>query len=104
VGNLLKKQEEENHHTVAHLFYTGPMALTPDLSFSDSLKSDRRTAFYERHKGIALGMILIVFLLPLVGVVVKGLAGAVMGVVISVLAFYLAPYALLKLGGWFAGS
>jgi len=86
------------------LFYTSPMALTPDLSFTDSLKSDRRTAFYEHHKGVALAMILIVFVLPLIGVVVNGVAGAVMGVVISVLAFYLAPYALLKLGGWFAGS
>ena len=80
------------------------MALTPDLSFTDSLKSDRRTAFYEHHKGVALAMILIVFVLPLIGVVVNGVAGAVMGVVISVLAFYLAPYALLKFGGWFAGS
>lgn len=80
------------------------MAISPDLSFSDSLKRDRRTAFYERHKGIALAMILIVFLLPLAGVLVKGLAGAMMGVGISVLAFYLAPYALLKLGGWFADS
>ena len=80
------------------------MALTPDPSFTDSLKSERRTAFYEHHKGVALAMILIVFVLPLIGVVVNGVAGAVMGVVISVLAFYLAPYALLKLGGWFAGS
>ncbi|GJL59199.1 MAG: hypothetical protein NPIRA03_20560 [Nitrospirales bacterium] len=80
------------------------MALTPNLSFSDSLKRDQRTAFYERHKGIALAMILIVFLLPLAGVFVEGMSGAVTGVVISVLAFYLAPYALLKLGRWIAGS
>ncbi len=79
------------------------MSLSPDLSFTDSLKSDRRTAFYEHHKGIALAMILIVFLLPLVGVFAQGLAGAITGVIISVLAYYLAPFALLKLGGWFLG-
>jgi hypothetical protein len=76
------------------------MAPFPELSFSDSLKSDRRAAFYERHKGLALAMILIVFLLPLVGVFVSGLSGAVLGMLISVAAYYLAPYALLKLGRW----
>lgn len=80
------------------------MSLSPDLSFTDSLKSDRRQAFYEHHKGIALGMILVVFLLPLIGVFMSGLSGAVSGVVISVLSFYLAPYALLKLGQWFVHS
>jgi hypothetical protein len=47
-------------------------------------------------------MILILFLLPLIGVFVKGLSGAVLGVLISVSGYYLAPYALLKLGEWFA--
>lgn len=46
-------------------------------------------------------MILIVFLFPLIGVFAKGLPGAALGMVSSVLAYYLAPYALLKLGGWF---
>lgn len=101
---ILCKHEKKTSPMGPRLFYTGAMALTPHLSFSDSLKRDRRTAFYERHKGIALAMILIVFLLPLAGVLVKGLSGAVTGVVVSVLAFYLAPYALLKLGGWIAGS
>lgn len=49
-------------------------------------------------------MILIVFLLPLIGVFMSGLSGAISGVVISVLSFYLAPYALLKLGQWFVHS
>ncbi|MCA9500278.1 MAG: hypothetical protein MRJ67_16315 [Nitrospirales bacterium] len=84
--------------------YTAPMALSPDLSFTESLKSDRRQAFYEHHKRIALAMILIVFLLPLIGVFMSGLSGAISGVVISVLSFYLAPYALLKLGQWFVHS
>jgi hypothetical protein len=80
------------------------MALSPDLSFTDSLKSDRRTAFYERHKGIALAMILLVFLLPLFGVFMSGISGAVLGMLISIGSYYLAPYALLKVGGWIANS
>jgi hypothetical protein len=95
---------KETHQRGRHLFYTVPMALPPDLSLADSFKSDRRKAFYERHKGIALVMILIVFLLPLIGVFVSGLSGAALGMLISVLAYYLAPYALLKLGGWIADS
>jgi hypothetical protein len=77
------------------------MASPPELTFSDSLKNDQRTAFYERHKGVALGMIIIVFALPLIGVFWNGLSGAALGMVTSVAAYYLAPYALLKLSGWF---
>lgn len=88
----------------SRLLYTVSMALPPDLSLTDSFKNDRRKAFYERHKGVALVMILIVFLLPLIGVFMSGLSGAALGMLISVLAYYLAPYALLKLGGWIADS
>ena len=56
----------------------------PALSFSESLTNARRTAFYESHKPIAVVMILIVFLLPFVGVFLRGLIGAVSGVIISV--------------------
>ena len=42
-------------------------------------------------------MILIVFLLPIVGVFVTGLSGAVLGVIISVAGYFLTPYAVLKL-------
>ena len=80
------------------------MALPPDFSFSGSLKSDRRTAFYEHHKGIALAMILIVLFLPLFGVFISGLSGAMMGMLVSIAAYYLAPYTLLKVGGWIADS
>jgi len=100
-GLLLHKEYIHNQHTVC--LYCG-MAFPSDLSFSDSLKSDRRQAFYEHHKRIALAMILIVFLLPLIGVFMSGLSGAISGVVISVLSFYLTPYALLKLGQWFVHS
>ena len=72
-----------------------------ELSFTDSLKSDERTGFYERHKPVAVLMIVIVFLLPIVGVSVIGVPGAVLGVVISVLGYYLTPYVILKLrAGW----
>jgi hypothetical protein len=72
-----------------------------DLSFTGSLQSEQRRNFYERHKPIAVLMILIVFLLPIVGVSVIGVPGAVLGVVISVVGYYLAPYVVLKLReGW----
>ena len=42
-------------------------------------------------------MILILLLLPIGGVIFRGLSGAVMGVAISVLGYYLTPYAVLRL-------
>jgi len=74
------------------------MPSSSDLSFTDSLKSDQRREFYERHKGLAVMMILVVFLLPFVGLLVKGLFGAVLGALISFVAYYLTPYVVLKLG------
>ena len=68
-----------------------------ELSFTSSLKNEQRKGFYERNKPLAVLMILIVLLLPIVGVVVRGLSGAVMGVAISVLGYYLTPYAVLRL-------
>ena len=69
-----------------------------NLSFSDSLKSDQRKAFYEAHKDIALVMILVVFLFPLFGVYVSGLLGAALGMLISIAAYFLAPYVTIRLG------
>jgi hypothetical protein len=72
-----------------------------DLSFTGSLKSEPRRNFYEHHKPVAVLMILIVFLLPIVGVSVIGVPGAVLGVILSVLGYYLTPYVVLKLReGW----
>ena len=71
----------------------------PSLSFTDSLKEHQRKSFYERNKPIAVAMILVVFLLPFVGLFITGLFGAVLGVVVSVMAYYLAPYVVLKLRG-----
>ena len=61
------------------------------------LKAVERKGFYERNKPIAVLMILIVFLFPIVGALLRGLSGAVLGVVISVLAYYLTPYVLAKM-------
>ncbi len=72
------------------------MALPPDLSLIDSLKSDSRKAFYEGHKGVAMVMILILFLSPLIGVAYRGFQGAALGLILSVLAYYLAPWIVLK--------
>jgi hypothetical protein len=72
-----------------------------DLSFTGSLKSEPRRNFYEHHKPIAVLMILILFLFPIVGIFVIGLPGGVLGVAVSVLGYYLTPYAVLKLReGW----
>lgn len=72
-----------------------------ELSFTDSLKSEPRRDFYEHNKPIAVLMILILFLFPIVGVFVIGLSGGILGVVISVLGYYLTPYVILKLReGW----
>ena len=61
------------------------------------LNGEERKRFYEQNKPIAVLMILIVLLLPIVGAFVRGLSGAVLGLVISVLAYYLTPYVVLKL-------
>jgi len=75
--------------------------LHSELSFADSLKSAQRTAFYERHKPIAVVMILIVFLLPIAGVFVMGMPGGVLGVIVSVAGYFVTPFVVLKLRGLF---
>jgi hypothetical protein len=75
------------------------MALPSDLSFTDSLTSAQRTGFYERHKPIAVVMILAVFPLPFIGLFAGGLFGVVLGVIMSVLVYYLTPYAVLRIFG-----
>ena len=84
---------------VPALYYTAMMTLPSDLTFIDSLTSAQRTRFYERHKPIAVMMILVVFLFPFVGLFVRGLFGVVLGVVLSVLAYYLTPYVVLTIFG-----
>ncbi len=72
-----------------------------ELSFTGSLKSEQRRTFYEHHKPIAVLMILILFFLPIVGVFVMGAPGGLLGVVVSVVGYFLTPYVVLKLrAGW----
>ncbi|MBD0315410.1 MAG: hypothetical protein ICV75_01855 [Nitrospiraceae bacterium] len=62
------------------------------LSFGDSLKTEERRKFYERHVPVAVAMILIVFVSPFVGLYVAGLFGSVIGVVLSAACYCLTPY------------
>lgn len=73
------------------------MNSSSELTISESLKSTQRQHFYEGNRPIAIAMILIVFLAPLVGVMIRGLSGAVWGVVLSVFAYYFTPYIVSKL-------
>ena len=65
-------------------------------SFTEALTSDTRQAFYDQHTPIAHVMHMILFLLPLVGFFVRGMVGAVLGLTLFILCYYLMPYA------WFA--
>ena len=81
------------------LYYTASMPLPSDRSFTESFNSDQRRGFYERHRSIAILMIVIVFLSPFAGLYVTGLFGGVLGVLLSVAGYYLTPYVWLKVGG-----
>ncbi len=74
--------------------------MTPPSKFtlSQSLKNQERQVFYESHKDLAKVMILIVFFFPLFGVYISGLLGAAIGMLISILAYFLTPYIRQKLG------
>lgn len=66
--------------------------MQPFLSFSESLQSDRRRAFYDQHTIIAHVMRLVLVLLPLAGLWVRNLVGAVLGLTLFLLCYYLMPY------------
>jgi uncharacterized membrane protein YfbV (UPF0208 family) len=74
-----------------------------DLSFIDSLTGEQRQIFYARHRFIAIFMILIVLLFPFAGLYVTGQFGAVLGLLLSLAAFYLTPYVWLTLARHLAG-
>jgi hypothetical protein len=70
------------------------MTMLPShLSFTESLHGEMRQAFYDQHKAMAHVMHLSLFLLPLVGVLIRGLVGAVLGLTLFILCYYLLPYA-----------
>ncbi|MDH5669737.1 MAG: hypothetical protein OEY86_17190 [Nitrospira sp.] len=70
----------------------------PPPSLTEALSSDYRQRFYEGHRSLALLMILILLLAPFAGLYVTGLLGAILGVVSSIAAYYLAPLLALVLG------
>lgn len=74
------------------------MSLRPKLSFAESLTSEQRQIFYEGHRSLAILMILVVLLFPFAGLYVTGLLGAGLGVLVSLVAYYLMPYVWLTLG------
>ena len=67
--------------------------LPSHFSFTESLHGDQRQAFYDQHTSIAHVMHLSLFLLPLAGVLIRGLVGAVLGLTLFILCYYLLPYA-----------
>lgn len=73
--------------------------MSSNHSFIEALTSETRQAFYDQHKPIAQVMHLILFLLPLAGVVVRGMVGAVLGLTLFLLCYYLMPYAWFALHG-----
>jgi hypothetical protein len=77
---------------------TGPdRSVHMEPSFKDLLTGERRREFYERHKPLAVLMILIVFISPILGVFLKGVPGLLLGVIIPVAGYYLTPYVALRL-------
>ena len=90
-------------HPAPRLGYTPPMPPPSDLSFVDSLTSEQRQIFYERHRFLAILMILVVLLFPFAGLYVTGLFGAVLGLLLSLAAFYLTPYVWLTLARHLTG-
>ncbi|SPP66612.1 hypothetical protein [Nitrospira lenta] len=75
------------------------MPIRPDTSFTGYFNSERRRQFYEGHRSLALTMILIVFLSPFAGLYVANLFGAVIGVLLSFVAYYVTPCIWQKAGG-----
>ena len=63
-----------------------------DPSFKSSLTSERRRDFYERHKSIAVLMVLIVFISPILGVFLEGVPGLLVGAIVPIVGYYLLPY------------
>jgi len=76
----------------------GYMRSPAAMSFTNSLQYVQRRAFYDQHKLLAISMIVIVMVLPILGLLVSGLFGALAGALLSFAAHYLAPYVLIKFG------
>lgn len=68
-------------------------------SFAEALTSESRQAFYDQHGPIAHIMHIVLFLLPLAGYFMRGMVGAVLGLTLFILGYYLMPYAWVALHG-----
>ena len=71
----------------------------PGPSTKSPIGTDRRQDFYEKHKLIAVLMIVIIFSFPILGVFTMGVTGLLLGVAGSVSAYYVLPYAASKMPG-----
>src|SRR5436853_401988 len=77
---------------------TGPdSSAHVERSFKDALMAERRRDFYEQHKAIAVLMVFIVFSAPILGVFLRGVPGLLLGLIISVVGYYVIPYVALRL-------
>ena len=71
----------------------------PGPSIKSSVGTDRRKDFYEKHKFIAVLMIVMIFSFPILGVFTMGVSGLLLGVAGSISAYYVLPYAITKMPG-----
>jgi hypothetical protein len=77
----------------------GTTMLSSHLSFIESLHGETRQTFYDQHTSIAHVMHAGLFLLPLAGLLIRGTVGAVLGLTLFILCYYLLPYAWLATHG-----
>lgn len=74
--------------------------MAPFLPFTASLNRDRRRAFYDQHQAIAQVMHLMLVLLPLAGWWVRSMVGAVLGLTLFIVSYYVLPYAWETVHRW----
>jgi hypothetical protein len=72
------------------------ITINETLLLRDSLKWETRKEYYEKHKG-ALGIVIAITVLsPFLGLVLAGPIGVALGLVLSVLAYFLGLKAVTK--------
>ncbi|MGE3152334.1 MAG: hypothetical protein AB7G48_14985 [Nitrospiraceae bacterium] len=70
--------------------------LPSHLSIIESLHGETRQTFYDQHTSLAHVMHAGLLLLPLAGLLLRGTVGAVLGLTLFILCYYLLPFV------WFA--
>jgi predicted nucleic acid-binding Zn ribbon protein len=76
---------------------SGNASIDSERSLEGLPHSEKRRDFYERHKAVAVLMMLIIFVFPIIGVFLMGVPGLLLGAATSILGYYLLPYAAIKL-------